>query len=38
VNVGDLIAEPEAGKVGARILASIRGVVRLAHDSVVIDA
>jgi Na+-translocating ferredoxin:NAD+ oxidoreductase RnfC subunit len=38
VNVGDLIAEPDAGKLGARIHASIRGVVRLTHDSVVIDA
>jgi hypothetical protein len=38
VNVGDLIAEPDAGKLGARIHASIGGVVRLTHDSVVIDA
>jgi len=38
VNVGDLLAAPEEGKLGARIHASIRGVVRLTHDSVVIDA
>jgi len=38
VNVGDLLAAPEEGKLGARIHASIRGVARLTHDSVVIDA
>jgi Na+-translocating ferredoxin:NAD+ oxidoreductase RnfC subunit len=38
VSVGDLVAAPEEGKLGARIHASIRGVVRLTHDSVVIDA
>ena len=38
VNVGDLVAAPEEGKLGARIHASIRGVARLTHDSVVIDA
>ena len=36
--VGDLLAAPEAGKLGARIHASIDGVVRLTHESVVIDA
>ena len=38
VKVGDLIAAPEAGKLGARIHASIDGVVRLTPNSVVIDA
>jgi Na+-translocating ferredoxin:NAD+ oxidoreductase RnfC subunit len=38
VKPGDLIAVPDEGKLGARIHASISGVVRLAHDSVVIDA
>jgi Na+-translocating ferredoxin:NAD+ oxidoreductase RnfC subunit len=38
VSVGDLIAAPEEGKLGARIHASIRGVVRLTPNSVVIDA
>ena len=32
------VTAPEEGKLGARIHASIRGVVRLTHDSVVIDA
>ena len=35
---GDLVAEPDAGKLGARIHASISGTVRLTHDSVVIEA
>jgi Na+-translocating ferredoxin:NAD+ oxidoreductase RnfC subunit len=35
---GDLLAVPEEGKLGARIHASIRGVVRLTPNSVVIDA
>jgi Na+-translocating ferredoxin:NAD+ oxidoreductase RnfC subunit len=38
VKPGDLVAEPDAGKLGARIHASISGTVRLTHDSVVIDA
>src|ERR1035441_4862990 len=38
VRAGDLLAEPEAGKLGARIHASIGGVARLTHDAVVIDA
>jgi Na+-translocating ferredoxin:NAD+ oxidoreductase RnfC subunit len=38
VSAGDLLAEPEAGKLGARIHASIGGVARLTHDAVVIDA
>ena len=38
VNAGDLVAVPEEGKLGARIHASIGGIARLAHDSVVIDA
>ena len=38
VSAGDLLAMPEQGKLGARIHASICGVARLTHDSVVIDA
>jgi Na+-translocating ferredoxin:NAD+ oxidoreductase RnfC subunit len=38
VRTGDLLAEPQEGKLGARIHASIAGVVRLTHDSVAIDA
>jgi hypothetical protein len=38
MRAGDLLAEPEAGKLGARIHASIGGVARLTHDAVVIDA
>jgi Na+-translocating ferredoxin:NAD+ oxidoreductase RnfC subunit len=38
VSVGDLLAAPEEGKLGARIHASIRGVARLTPNSVVIDA
>jgi biotin carboxyl carrier protein len=38
VNPGDLIAAPEEGKLGARIHASIHGMVRLTPNSVVIDA
>jgi Na+-translocating ferredoxin:NAD+ oxidoreductase RnfC subunit len=38
VRAGDLLAQPEAGKLGARIHASIGGVARLTHDAVVIDA
>ncbi len=38
VRVGDLLAAPEAGKLGARIHASIDGVVTVGQDSVVIEA
>jgi Na+-translocating ferredoxin:NAD+ oxidoreductase RnfC subunit len=38
VRAGDVLAEPQEGKLGARIHASIAGVARLTHDAVVIDA
>ena len=38
VKVGDLLAAPEAGKLGARIHASIDGVVTVEKDAVVIEA
>jgi Na+-translocating ferredoxin:NAD+ oxidoreductase RnfC subunit len=38
VSVGDLIAAPEAGKLGARIHASIGGRVTVGADAVVIEA
>jgi Na+-translocating ferredoxin:NAD+ oxidoreductase RnfC subunit len=38
VRPGDVLAEPQEGKLGARIHASIAGVARLTHDAVVIDA
>jgi Na+-translocating ferredoxin:NAD+ oxidoreductase RnfC subunit len=38
VHAGDVLAEPPAGKLGARIHASIGGTVRLIHDAVAIDA
>jgi Na+-translocating ferredoxin:NAD+ oxidoreductase RnfC subunit len=38
VNPGDVIAEPAAGKVGARIHASISGTVKHIGDAVVIEA
>ncbi|MDR3791769.1 MAG: 4Fe-4S dicluster domain-containing protein [Terracidiphilus sp.] len=38
VRVGDLVAAPEAGKLGARIHASIDGVVTVEKDAVVIEA
>ena len=38
VRVGDLLAVPEAGKLGARIHASIDGVVTVKSDAVVIEA
>lgn len=38
VRVGDLIAAPAAGALGARIHASIEGVVRVEKDAVVIEA
>jgi Na+-translocating ferredoxin:NAD+ oxidoreductase RnfC subunit len=37
VRVGDLLAVPEQGKLGARVHASIDGVVRVAGDAVFID-
>jgi Na+-translocating ferredoxin:NAD+ oxidoreductase RnfC subunit len=38
VRVGDLLAEPPAGKLGARIHASIDGVVTVTGDAVVIES
>ena len=38
VRVGDLIAAPEAGKLGARIHASIDGRVTVGGDAIVIEA
>jgi Na+-translocating ferredoxin:NAD+ oxidoreductase RnfC subunit len=38
VRMGDLIAAPETGKLGARIHASIDGRVKVASDAVVIEA
>jgi Na+-translocating ferredoxin:NAD+ oxidoreductase RnfC subunit len=38
VKVGDLLAAPEAGKLGARIHASIDGVVKVEKDAVIIEA
>jgi Na+-translocating ferredoxin:NAD+ oxidoreductase RnfC subunit len=38
VHVGDLIAAPEAGKLGARIHASIDGRVTVGADAIVIEA
>ncbi|MGD0789697.1 MAG: 4Fe-4S dicluster domain-containing protein [Terracidiphilus sp.] len=38
VRVGDLLAAPEQGKLGARIHASIDGVVTVTRDAVLIDA
>ncbi len=38
VRVGDLLAAPEAGKMGARIHASIDGRVTVGKDAVVIEA
>ena len=38
VHEGDLLAAPEAGKLGARIHASIDGVARLRNDAIVIEA
>jgi hypothetical protein len=36
--VGDLLASPPEGKLGARIHASIDGVCKLEDDAVVIEA
>ncbi len=38
VRMGDLIAAPEAGKLGARIHASIDGRVTVGSDAIVIEA
>jgi biotin carboxyl carrier protein len=38
VHSGDLIAAPEQGKLGARIHASIDGVVKVENDVVWIEA
>jgi Na+-translocating ferredoxin:NAD+ oxidoreductase RnfC subunit len=38
VREGDLVGVPEAGKLGARIHASIPGVVKVANDEIVIEA
>lgn len=38
VSAGDLVAAPQAGALGARIHASIAGVVRSTADAVVIEA
>jgi cobalamin reductase len=38
VRVGDLLAAPEAGKLGARIHASIDGVVTVGKDAITIEA
>jgi Na+-translocating ferredoxin:NAD+ oxidoreductase RnfC subunit len=38
VGVGDLLAAPEQGKLGARVHASIDGVVTVTRDAVVIEA
>jgi Na+-translocating ferredoxin:NAD+ oxidoreductase RnfC subunit len=38
VRAGDLIAAPEAGKLGARIHASIDGRVTVGSDAIVIEA
>ena len=38
VRPGDLLAVPEQGKLGARVHASIQGVVRLTTDAIVIEA
>jgi Na+-translocating ferredoxin:NAD+ oxidoreductase RnfC subunit len=38
VNAGDLLAAPEPGKLGARIHASIAGVVTVKKDAILIEA
>jgi Na+-translocating ferredoxin:NAD+ oxidoreductase RnfC subunit len=38
VREGDLLGAPEAGKLGARIHASIPGVVKVANHAIVIEA
>jgi len=38
VRVGDLLAVPQQGKLGARVHASIAGVVKVTADAVVIEA
>ncbi len=37
VHVGDLLAAPEQGKLGARLHASIDGVVTVGRDAIVIE-
>jgi len=38
VRVGDLLAVPQQGKLGARVHASIDGVVKVTDDAVIIEA
>jgi hypothetical protein len=38
VRAGDLIATPEAGKLGARVHASIDGVATVGADSIILQA
>jgi Na+-translocating ferredoxin:NAD+ oxidoreductase RnfC subunit len=38
VRVGDLLAAPEQGKLGARVHASIDGKVKVAADAIIIEA
>jgi Na+-translocating ferredoxin:NAD+ oxidoreductase RnfC subunit len=38
VHVGDLLAMPQQGKLGARVHASIDGVVKVTNEAVVIEA
>jgi biotin carboxyl carrier protein len=38
VRMGDLLAAPESGKLGARIHASIDGVTKVESDAVWIEA
>ena len=38
VRTGDLLAAPEAGRLGARVHASIEGVVTVLRDAITIDA
>jgi Na+-translocating ferredoxin:NAD+ oxidoreductase RnfC subunit len=38
VQVGDLLAVPQQGKLGARIHASIGGVIKVTGDAVFIEA
>ena len=38
VRAGDLLAAPQQGKLGARVHASIGGVVKVTGDAVIIEA
>ena len=38
VRMGDLLAKPEAGALGARVHCSIDGVVRAVEDAVTVEA